>query len=151
VAERRFGADERQSTKPLPRPILPLVATNLLKSLGDIHVPEVLARDPDELARSRKRAALWLTLLFWGASFGLATLTIYLDGKPQWLAISLIRILPALLGLGFWSLIEKFKVYVLSKKGKDEETFAMYRQLIAGQLDKDLYDRISTMVRVANS
>ena len=81
------------------------MATNLLKSLGDIHVPEVLARDPDELARSRKRAALWLTLLFWGASFGLATLTIYLDGKPQWLAISLIRILPALLGLGFCYLI----------------------------------------------
>ena len=35
----------------------------------------------------------------------MATLTIYLDGKPQWLAISLVRIAPALLGLGFCYLI----------------------------------------------
>jgi two-component system LytT family sensor kinase len=81
------------------------VATNLLKSLGDIHVPEVVVHNHYELARARKRAALWLTLVFWGASFAVATLTIYLDGKPQWLAISLIRILPAMLGLGFCYLI----------------------------------------------
>jgi signal transduction histidine kinase len=78
---------------------------SLLLNIGDIHVPEVVPHDPEELARARTRAALWLTLVFWGASFGLATLTIYLDGKPQWLAISLMRILPTLLGLGFCYLI----------------------------------------------
>ena len=77
----------------------------ILRTLGDIHVPEVVAHDPDQVARARTRAAFWLTLVFWGVSFGLATLTIYLDGKPQWLAISLMRILPALLGLGFCYLI----------------------------------------------
>lgn len=77
----------------------------MLLNMGDIHVPDVITRDPVELARARTRAAFWLTLLFWGVSFGLATLTIYLDGKPQWLAISLMRIPPALLGLGFCYLI----------------------------------------------
>jgi signal transduction histidine kinase len=74
-------------------------------NIGDIHVPEVAPHDPEELARARTRAAFWLTLIFWGVSFGLATLTIYLDGKPQWLAIALMRILPTLLGLGFCYLI----------------------------------------------
>lgn len=78
---------------------------SLLLNIGNIHVPDVVAHDPEELARARTRAALWLTLVFWGASFGLATLTIYLDGKPQWLAIALMRILPTLLGLGFCFLI----------------------------------------------
>ncbi|HYC95422.1 MAG TPA: histidine kinase [Sphingomicrobium sp.] len=77
---------------------------NLL-NIGDIHVPDVIVHDPEELARARTRAAVWLTLIFWGVSFGLATLTIYLDGKPQWLAMSLMRIPPALLGLGFCYLI----------------------------------------------
>ena len=76
-----------------------------LLNLGDIHVPQVVIHDPRELARDRARAAFWLTLVFWSVSFGLATLTIYLDGKPQWLAISLMRILPTLLGLGFCYLI----------------------------------------------
>jgi signal transduction histidine kinase len=73
--------------------------------MGDIHVPDVVAHDRAELARARARAAFWLTSIFWGVSFGLATLTVYLDGKPQWLAISLMRILPTLLGLGFCYLI----------------------------------------------
>ncbi len=73
--------------------------------MGDIHVPDVVVHDGRELARARARAAFWLTLIFWGVSFGLATLTIYLDGKPQWLAVSLMRILPMLLGLGFCYLI----------------------------------------------
>ena len=78
---------------------------SILLNIGDIHVPVVPPHDPQELARARARAAFWLTLIFWGASFGLATLTIYLDGKPQWLAIALMRILPTLLGLGFCYLI----------------------------------------------
>lgn len=78
---------------------------SLLKNIGNIHVPEVIAHDPEELARARARAGLWLTLVFWGASYAVATLTVYLDGKPQWLAISAMRLLPTLLGLGFCYLI----------------------------------------------
>ena len=73
--------------------------------MGNIHVPDVVVHDPAELARARARAAFWLTLIFWVVSFGLATLTIYLDGKPQWVAMSLMRLPPALLGLGFCYLI----------------------------------------------
>jgi two-component system LytT family sensor kinase len=83
----------------------PAAVNSILLNIGDIHVPEVVAHDPAELGRARARAAFWLTLVFWSVSFGLATLTIYLDGKPQWLAISLVRIAPALLGLGFCYLI----------------------------------------------
>lgn len=78
---------------------------SILLNLGDIHVPEVTVHDPQGLARARAKAAFWLTLAFWGVSFGLATLTVFLDGKPQWLAISLMRILPMLMGLGFCYLI----------------------------------------------
>lgn len=78
---------------------------SILLNIGDIHVPDVVAHDGHELARARARAAFWLTLIFWTVSFGLATLTIYLDGKPQWLAMSLMRVPPALLGLGFCYLI----------------------------------------------
>ena len=78
---------------------------SLLLNIGNIHVPDVVPHDPAELARGRARAAFWLTLVFWSVSFGLATLTIYLDGKPQWLAISLMRILPMMLGLWFCYLI----------------------------------------------
>ena len=78
---------------------------SILLNIGDIHVPDVVEHDGREIARARARAAFWLTLIFWAVSFGLATLTIYLDGKPQWLAMSLMRIPPALLGLGFCYLI----------------------------------------------
>jgi two-component system LytT family sensor kinase len=78
---------------------------SILLNIGDIHVPDVVPHDGRELARARAKAAFWLTLVFWVVSFGLATLTIYLDGKPQWLAIMLVRIPPALLGLGFCYLI----------------------------------------------
>ena len=78
---------------------------SILLNIGDIHVPDLVAHDGREVARARARAAFWLTLVFWVVSFGLATLTIYLDGKPQWLAISLMRVPPALLGLGFCYLI----------------------------------------------
>jgi signal transduction histidine kinase len=83
----------------------PAGVNSILLNIGDIHVPDVVSHGADELKRARTRAALWLTLVFWGTSYGLATLTIYLDGKPQWLAISLMRILPTLLGLGFCYLI----------------------------------------------
>ena len=81
--------------KPL-RAVHPAAVNSILLNIGDIHVPDVVAHDPMEVARARARAAFWLTLIFWGVSFGLATLTIYLDGKPQWLAMSLMRIPPAL-------------------------------------------------------
>ena len=84
-----------------PSAVHPAAVNSILLNLGDIHVPDVVAHDPEELARARARAAFWLTLIFWGVSFGLATFTIYLDGKPQWLAISLMRVLPTILGLGF--------------------------------------------------
>ena len=78
---------------------------SILLNIGNIHVPDVVAHDGQELARARVRAAFWLTLIFWGVSFGFATLTVYLDGKPQWLAIALVRVVPTLLGLGFCYLI----------------------------------------------
>ena len=75
------------------------VNANLLRSIGDIHVPDVVAYDPDELVRARARAATLLTLTFWATSYLLATLTLYLSGNPYWVAISAMRILSTLLGL----------------------------------------------------
>jgi signal transduction histidine kinase len=80
------------------------VNANLL-TIGDIHVPDVVVHDREELSRARARAALWLTLVFWSISYGLATLTLYLGGNPRWLAIAGMRVLPTLLGLGFCYLI----------------------------------------------
>jgi two-component system LytT family sensor kinase len=78
---------------------------SILLNIGDIHVPEVAPHDPDELARARTRAALWLTLVFWGATYLLSALAIYLSGNPQWSAIVATRIATTLLGLGFCYLI----------------------------------------------
>ena len=80
---------------------------SILLNIGNIHVPDVVEHDPAELARARSRAAVWLALIFWTASYGLSTLTIYLAGNPHWLAITLMRILPTLLGLGFCYLIHQ--------------------------------------------
>ena len=88
-----------------PRPHHLHTVNSILLNIGDIHVPDVVTHDPEEMVRARARAAFWLTLVFWGVSFGLATFTIYLDGKPQWLAMSLMRILPMMLGLWFCYLI----------------------------------------------
>ncbi|HET9398495.1 MAG TPA: histidine kinase [Sphingomicrobium sp.] len=73
--------------------------------MGNIHVPDVVRHDPAELARERTRAAIWLTLVFWAVSVGLATLSTFLSGNPHWLAVSGMRIFPTLLGLGFCYLI----------------------------------------------
>jgi signal transduction histidine kinase len=81
------------------------VNSSLLKSIGDIHVPEAFASDPDELARARARAAVWLTAVFWGVSYLLAALALYLGGNPHWIAICAMRILTTILGLGFCYLI----------------------------------------------
>ena len=78
---------------------------NLLRSIGDIHVPELVPYDPEELVAARARAATLLTLIFWAASFGFATLALYLSGNPYWLAISGMRSFTILLGLGFCYLI----------------------------------------------
>jgi len=81
------------------------VATNFLGSFGDIHVPQVAAPDAGELSRSRTRAALWVTLIFWLSSYLLLTLATLLSGNPHFLAISGTRILSTLVGLGFCYLI----------------------------------------------
>ncbi|MFL6855250.1 MAG: sensor histidine kinase [Sphingomicrobium sp.] len=78
---------------------------NLLKSIGDIHVPNVVERDPEELGRARARAATMLTLIFWLASYVLMTLATALGGNQRWLAIGAMRIVTTLLGLGFCYLI----------------------------------------------
>jgi signal transduction histidine kinase len=78
---------------------------SILLNIGDIHVPDVVAHDPAELARARTRAALWLTLVFWCASYALSGLVTLLSGNPHWLAIIGMRMLPTLLGLGFCYLI----------------------------------------------
>ena len=78
---------------------------SILLNLGDIHVPDVVAHDPEELARARARAAFWLTLVFWGTSYGLSALVNYISGNPHWRALTAMRILPTLLGLCFCYLI----------------------------------------------
>ena len=78
---------------------------SLLKSIGDIHVPNVVERDPGELVRARARAATMLTLIFWVVSYLLLTLSTVLSGNPHWSAIAGMRILTSLLGLGFCYLI----------------------------------------------
>jgi two-component system LytT family sensor kinase len=81
------------------------VATNLLRSIGDIHVPDVAAHDSEQPLRSRTRAALWLTLAFWGSSYILLTLGTVLSGKEHLLAIAGMRIVTTFIGLGFCYLI----------------------------------------------
>jgi len=81
------------------------VNSNLLRSIGDIHVPDVLAYDPEQLVGARARAATLLTLIFWAASYAFATLALYLSGNPRWLAISGMRGLTILVGLAFCYLI----------------------------------------------
>jgi signal transduction histidine kinase len=76
------------------------VATNLLGSIGDIHVPDVAADDIERPARRRARAALWLTLAFWGSAYVLVTLGNALSGNEHWRAIAGTRILSTLVGLG---------------------------------------------------
>lgn len=79
--------------------------SNLLRNIGDIHVPDVVVYDPDKLLVARARAATMLTLIFWVTSYGLTTLTLYLGGNPLWLPIAGMRILSTLLGLFFCYLI----------------------------------------------
>jgi two-component system LytT family sensor kinase len=81
------------------------VATNLFRSIGDIHVPDIAAHDPEQTLRSRTRAALWLTLAFWGSSLILFALGTALSGKEHLPALVGMRILSTLVGLGFCYLI----------------------------------------------
>ncbi len=82
-----------------------MVNSNLLRSIGDIHVPDVVPYDPEELVAVRVRAATLLALIFWTASYVLATLGLYLSGNPHWLAMSGMRLLVLPLGLFFCYLI----------------------------------------------
>ncbi len=81
------------------------MATTLFKSFGDIHVPEVAAHDPEALRRTRTRAAIWLTLVFWLSSYALLTLATALSGNEHLPAIAAMRIATTLLGLVFCYLI----------------------------------------------
>ena len=81
------------------------MATSLLGSFGDIHVPDVATHDPDQVARKRTRAALWLTLAFWVSGYILLTLATALSGNEHLPAIAAMRILTTLMGLGFCYLI----------------------------------------------
>jgi two-component system LytT family sensor kinase len=81
------------------------VATNLLMTIGDIHVPKVAAPDPERQLRSRARAALWLTLVFWGSNYVLLTLGTALSGNEHLLPIAGMRVLTTLFGLGLCYLI----------------------------------------------
>jgi len=54
---------------------------------------------------ARARAATLLALIFWTASYLLATLSSYLSGNPHWLAMSGMRLLVLPLGLAFCYLI----------------------------------------------
>lgn len=81
------------------------MATNLLGTLGDIHVPDVAADDPEQRQRSRVRAALWLTLIFWVSGYVLLTLATALSGNEHLPAIAGMRVLTTIVGLGFCYLI----------------------------------------------
>ena len=81
------------------------MATNFLRSIGDIHVPGLAAQDAGHPQRSRASAALWLTLAFWGSNYILLTLGTVLSGNPRLPAIAGMRIFATLVGLGFCYLI----------------------------------------------
>jgi signal transduction histidine kinase len=81
------------------------VATNLLGSLGDIHVPDVATPQHGQPARTRARAALWLTLAFWVSGYLLLTLATALSGNEHLPAIAGMRVVTTLIGLGFCYLI----------------------------------------------
>jgi hypothetical protein len=83
----------------------PVAVNSILLNIGDIHVPDVVVRGPEELARARTRAAFQLTFVFWGATFLLSALAIYLTGNPHWIALAGMRVLTTILGLGFCYLI----------------------------------------------
>lgn len=55
--------------------------------------------------RSRARAALWLTLIFWGSNYVLLTLGTALSGNEHLMAIAGMRVLTTLFGLGLCYLI----------------------------------------------
>jgi len=81
------------------------VATSLLGSFGDIHVPDIAVHDPERRARARTRAALWLTLAFWASGYVLLTLATALSGNEHLPAIAGMRVVTTVMGLGFCYLI----------------------------------------------
>lgn len=81
------------------------MATNLFRSIGDIHVPELAVPDPEQPLRARTRAALWLTLAVWGSGYFLLTLGTALSGNEHLPAIAGMRIVTTLIGFGFCYLI----------------------------------------------
>ena len=81
------------------------MATSILQSIGDIHVPGIAAPDREQPRRSRTYAALWLTVAVWGAGYLLLTLGTALSGSAYLPAISAMRLLTTLIGFGFCYLI----------------------------------------------
>jgi LytS/YehU family sensor histidine kinase len=79
--------------------------TTALLPFGNIHVPEVVPPDDEDLTRSRTRAAFTLTLVFWLSGYFLQTLTTALAGTARLFAISAVRIGSTMIGLGFCYLI----------------------------------------------
>ncbi len=75
-----------------------------MNSSGYFYVPSV----SDDLSRqhaARTRAALWLTLIFWTASYALLTLGTALSGNEHLAGIASVRIFTTIVGLGFCYLI----------------------------------------------
>lgn len=91
--------------------------SNLHRSVGHPHVPDVVAYDPEDMQLARGRAVRQLTIIFWTASYLLMTLAVYLGGNPYWLQISGMRILSYLLGVSFCYLFHR-----ILKSGRLETT-----------------------------
>jgi hypothetical protein len=91
--------------------------SNLHRSVGHPHVPDVVAYDPEELKLARARAVRQLTIIFWTATYLLSSLALYLGGNPHWLAISGMRILSYSVGVGFCYLF-----HLLLKSGRLKTT-----------------------------
>lgn len=69
------------------------------------HSGGAIAAPLDDLEKARRRALLWLTLVFWGANLLLLTIGTALSGNPRLAAITGMRVLATVLGLSFCYLI----------------------------------------------
>ena len=80
------------------------MSASTLPSSGIAHVP--LSHAPSRVKMSRRtRAAVYLTLAFWGSNYVLLTLGTALSANEHLAAIAAMRILTTFLGLGFCYLI----------------------------------------------
>jgi len=82
------------------------MSASTLPSTGIAHVPLFRSHGRARMSR-RTRAAVSLTLAFWGSNYALLTLGTALSGSEHLAAIAAVRILTTLLGLGFCYLIHR--------------------------------------------